>query len=80
MSPDHCPGSEFIRTPTLTVKTCPECGAEVEVFSNDASVRCEGCGFEVYNDLKSCIQWCEHAGECVGPEVVERLKRALEEE
>ena len=76
----HCPGSEFIRTPTLAIKRCPECGAEVEVFSNDVKVPCPKCGFEVYNDVASCIEWCKHAKECLSPEVVERILRDKEEQ
>ena len=74
MTQDFCPGSAFIRTPTLTIRICPECGTEVEVFSNDKSVDCMGCGFTVYNDQQSCIDWCKYARECFGDEVYERLR------
>ena len=74
MMDDFCPGSSFIRTPTLTIKICPECGSEVEVFSNDKSVQCETCGFTIYNDQQSCIDWCKYARECFGPEVYDRLR------
>ncbi len=70
---DFCPGSEFIRTPTLKVKRCPECGSEVELFSIDVKVPCPRCGFVVYNDIQSCVQWCKHARDCVGDETYERL-------
>jgi NADH pyrophosphatase NudC (nudix superfamily) len=66
---DHCPGAASLRTPTLTINKCPQCGEEVELFSNDMSVKCSGCGFVVYNDIESCIQWCRHAKECVGEEM-----------
>ena len=65
---DHCPGAANIRTPTLSIKKCPRCGEEVEVFSNDIKVTCEGCGFVIYNDILSCVQWCKYAKECVGEE------------
>ena len=26
-------------------KTCPNCGAEIEMFSIDTEARCEKCGF-----------------------------------
>jgi hypothetical protein len=71
--PGHCPGAAHIRTPTLTLKKCPGCGEEVEVFSNDTSVTCRTCGFIVYNDIISCIRWCRHARECVGEETYRRL-------
>ena len=70
-----CPGAANIRTPTIKIKRCPECGGEVEVFSIDFKVKCSKCGFTVYNDMQSCIQWCKYAKECVGEEMYERLKR-----
>jgi len=70
---DHCPGAANIRTPTLTIKQCPRCGEEIEVFSNDVSVKCSRCGFTVYNDLLSCIQWCKYARGCVGEETYLKL-------
>lgn len=72
---DMCPGSSNVRTPTITTKDCPECGEEVEIFSNEMQVRCSSCGFTIYNDLQSCIQWCNYAKECVGEELYERLKK-----
>lgn len=69
----HCPGSANLRTPTLAIKQCPQCGAEVELFSNDVSVACDACGFVVYNDLLSCVQWCKYAKECVGEETYRKL-------
>jgi hypothetical protein len=76
---DHCPGAATLRgTPTLAIKKCPQCGEEVEVFSSDTSVPCSRCGFLVYNDALSCVQWCKYAKECVGEEtynnIMERVK------
>jgi ribosomal protein S27E len=70
---DHCPGAANLRTPTLAIKKCPQCGEEVELFSNDFSVKCSNCGFVVYNDIGSCIQWCKHAKECVGEEMYNKI-------
>lgn len=70
---DHCPGAANLRTPTLAIKKCPQCGAEVELFSNDISVKCSECGFEVFNDIISCVQWCKYAKECVGEETYNRI-------
>lgn len=70
---NRCPGS-LAGTPTLKIKKCPECGREVEVFSNDVSVKCD-CGFVVYNDVESCIQYCKYAKACVGEEMYKKLKR-----
>jgi ribosomal protein S27AE len=57
---DRCPGSAN-QDPTLSMRRCPECGGEVEIFSNDTKVECVRCGFVIYNDTASCIQWCKHA-------------------
>ena len=73
MTQTTCPGAAHVGgTPTLTLKPCPECGAEVELFSTDSQRTCR-CGFVVYNDLQSCIQWCRKARECVGDELYEAL-------
>ena len=70
---DKCPGASDIRTPTIKLKKCPECGERVELFSTDMRLNCPKCGFTIYNDLESCVQWCQYAKECVGEEVYERL-------
>ena len=73
---DGCPGAVNIRgTPTLEEKTCPDCGATIELFSSDMQAQCK-CGFIAYNDVQSCISWCSYARECVGNEVYERMMSA----
>jgi len=48
---DKCPGAADIRTPTIIIKKCPECGREVEIFSNEMQTKC--CvGEEAYKKLK----------------------------
>ena len=54
-------------------RTCPQCGAETEIFSNEIKVACSKCGFVIYNDLLFCVQWCKNAQECVGEETDRRL-------
>ena len=72
---DSCPGAaQFTQTPTLKFKKCPECGSDVEIFSTELKVNCDKCGFTIYNDLDSCIQWCKYAKECVGEELYNKLK------
>ncbi len=63
---------------SLEVKTCPQCGAEVEVFSVDAEVACENCGFVVYNDAMSCAQWCQYAKQCVGEQTYANMMKVVE--
>ncbi|MBQ6601916.1 MAG: hypothetical protein IJH99_00760 [Eubacterium sp.] len=68
------------RTPTLTEKICPVCGSVIEIFSIDTEVACDKCGFVAYNDTLSCVQWCEHARECVGDEMYEAMMKVAEEQ
>ena len=77
---DKCPGAADMRTPTLKIKNCPECGSEVEIFSVDINVKCSNCGFTVYNDIESCIQWCKYAIECVGEEVYNKMIKGQDTE
>ena len=70
---DKCPGASDIRTPTIIIKKCPECGTEVEIFSDEMQVKCDKCGFTIFNDLQSCIKWCEYAKECVGDETYNKI-------
>ena len=66
-----CKGHDH--TPTLDIKTCPQCGHEIEVFSTDTTVDCPQCGYTVFNDAVSCVQWCRYAKSCVGEAEYERL-------
>lgn len=65
---------------SLEEKVCPQCGNVVEVFSVDTEVVCDKCGFVIYNDALSCVQWCKYAKQCVGPEMYERMMRVVEEQ
>jgi endogenous inhibitor of DNA gyrase (YacG/DUF329 family) len=69
----QCPGAANVRTPTIKLKKCPQCGAEVELFSIDMKVDCPGCGLAVFNDTNSCIKWCKYAEDCLGAEMYNRL-------
>src|SRR5659263_69665 len=72
---DSCPGTSRLRTPTLTIKKCPRCNEDIEIFSSDVKVKCSKCGLEVFNDMNLCVHWCAYAKECVGPELYEQLKK-----
>lgn len=70
---DGCQGKP--RTPTIEEKICPQCGHTVEVFSTDTEVACENCGFIIYNDALSCVQWCKYARQCVGDAMYEQMMK-----
>lgn len=77
MTISGCPGAAAIRgAPDLKIKICPECGEEIELFSNEMTTACTRCGFVAYNDTQSCIVWCKYARECVGDEIYEQYIKA----
>lgn len=55
-----CPGSDV----SITIKNCPNCGEEVELFTGDSKAKCLNCGHWVPRDIASCIDWCPAAKEC----------------
>ncbi len=76
-----CPGARAIREPTPEYINCPECSAEVEIWTDELKATCPNCGNKVYRAQQaSCIDWCPHAKECVGPEAYERLRPGVEED
>ena len=75
-----CAGKGSLGTPTLKIIKCPKCGADIELFSTDVKAACYKCGFVAFNDINLCVQWCEHAEECVGTELYNKLVRYREKE
>ena len=73
-----CQGRD--KTPTITEKICPQCGNTVELFSIDSEMKCENCGFVIYNDIQSCVRWCSSAKLCVGPELYEQIQKRIKAE
>lgn len=74
MSTAFCPGAANIKgTPTLEIKKCPQCGAEIEIFSSDTQAVCPNCGKVIYNDIQSCFRWCVYAKQCLGEERYDAL-------
>jgi ribosomal protein S27AE len=55
-----CPGSDI----AITIKICPKCGEEVELFTGDSKAKCIKCGTLVRREVASCIDWCPAAKEC----------------
>ena len=61
-----CPGiNKFVR-PTPSFFTCPYCGGEVEIWSDETSGICDSCEKDVPRPNKevSCLDWCEYADKC----------------
>lgn len=71
---NSCPGARLIREPTPETINCPNCGAEVEIWSDELVARCPNCLKLVpRRQGASCLDWCPHAAECVGAEKYRRL-------
>ena len=64
--PGRCPGQDS-RNLSVSIHMCPQCGGEVEIFSDETRAKCPGCGNVVYTEsAPTCIQWCTQARECLG--------------
>jgi len=74
MFKDSCPGSQEIRKPYPEEIVCTGCGKTLEIWSDETETTCEDCG-QINKKFigPTCIDWCPHAKECVGPEKYDRL-------
>lgn len=66
----RCPGQDrrYWTEDAVFEVPCPECGHAVEVFKDETSARCTGCGHRFRNpgiDF-GCAQWCALAEQCLG--------------
>ena len=74
-----CPGAGRFRQPTPEIVSCPQCGGEVEIWTDEIRAVCPSCGRTVLRDGgPSCLEWCEYARDCVGEKayVTYRTNRA----
>lgn len=72
----NCPGSEV----AITIKECPKCGEEVELFTGDSKAKCLNCGHWVPREIASCIDWCPAAEQCYSHVFRAEKAAAAEEE
>jgi hypothetical protein len=64
----RCPGQDG-RELKVSLHKCPNCGAEVEMFSDETRARCHVCKqFVCKDEVPTCIAWCAKARECLGEE------------
>jgi hypothetical protein len=74
-SMDHqfCPGARMLRQPKPEIFSCPACGEEVEIWSDEIRGVCLRCGQAVFRDgVMSCLEWCKYGRDCVGEETYSR--------
>jgi len=69
-----CPGAITFKEVRPEYISCPHCGQEMEIWSDETRARCPHCNAWVsQKQSASCIEWCAHAKECIGAEKYERL-------
>lgn len=65
----RCPGSMSFSQPKIELVRCPDCSADVEIWSDEATGPCPKCGRAVIRTVtQSCVDWCKYAVECLGDE------------
>lgn len=69
-----CPGAKLVRQPQPELFDCPNCGAEVEIWTDEIRRKCPRCKTVVmrYQD-QSCLEWCKLAETCVGQEAYDNF-------
>lgn len=71
---NKCPGQDDRNIKLDTIR-CPDCGYQIEIFSDEMKVRCPKCKNLACRDkLPSCVDWCKSARECIGEEKWQQLK------
>ncbi|MDD4859367.1 MAG: hypothetical protein PHR56_04100 [Dehalococcoidales bacterium] len=74
-----CPGQDM-RNLRVEVFKCTNCGADVEIFSDESRARCQKCGTRIFREkMPSCIEWCASARQCLGEERWKQLMEFKEE-
>ena len=67
MGMKQCPGSGAFAQPKLEIVVCPDCGGDVEVWSDEADGLCPACKKAVVRkNTQACMDWCRYAVQCLG--------------
>ena len=74
-----CPGSRAVREPIPECMDCPDCGSEVEIWTDELRATCPNCGTRVLREQQpSCLDWCASARQCLGEERRQQLQGELQ--
>jgi len=69
-----CPGQDK-RNITAEIILCPNCGKNLEIFSDELKIKCPQCRNFVFRErMPSCLDWCKSAKKCIGEYSWQRLK------
>ena len=62
MDMNQCPGFSAFARLKLEIVTCPDCGGDVEVWSDEAHGMCPACKKAVVRkNTQACMDWCRYA-------------------
>lgn len=65
----QCPGLGYIKFPYPEIVMCRNCGAELEIWTDEFEVKCSECGYRNPKAAsQSCLEWCSRAELCAGRE------------
>ncbi|MCM8758110.1 MAG: HD domain-containing protein [Candidatus Omnitrophica bacterium] len=69
-----CPGAKNFKQPEPQLIKCPNCGEELEIWTDEFKIACPNCKTTILRQQEgaSCLDWCRYAKECVGEEVLSR--------
>lgn len=80
----RCPGATSFSQPKIEMLTCPDCGSDVEIWSDEADGKCRKCGKAVIRTAsQSCVDWCKYARDCLGDDKFKQytnMKAAIRKE
>ena len=76
MDRQTCPGARIFRQPKPESFGCPDCGSEVEIWTDEFRRPCPRCGRIVFRDAGlGCLEWCAMAEQCLGEQAYGDLMR-----
>ena len=61
--------------PKIEIVRCPHCGADAEVWTDEAEGPCPNCSRTVCRTAtQSCIDWCKYARDCLGDDGLKKYQ------
>ncbi|MDD5423341.1 MAG: hypothetical protein WC592_08275 [Candidatus Omnitrophota bacterium] len=73
----ECPGSQKFKHPQPENVTCPFCGKDVEIWTDEAEGTCDNCKNKVRRkEGQNCLDWCKYAKECVGEDKYDKYMKS----
>lgn len=72
----ECPGSQKFKKPYPETIACPDCGEDIEIWSDEVQAVCQKCKKIVTRRSgECCLDWCKYAKECAGNEIYDKYMK-----